>query len=56
MIEYRALADKGSLALSIYLPIMSNPVYAKPGRSQDNVRENLSATGRNFGFTSQDDR
>jgi len=26
------------------------PVYAKPRLSQVNVRQNLSATGRNFGF------
>jgi len=32
------------------------PVYAKPRPSQDNVRQNLSATGRNFGFTCHNDR
>jgi len=31
-------------------------VYAKPRLSQVNVRQNLSATGRNFGFTCHNDR
>jgi len=31
-------------------------VYAKPRLSQVNVRQNLSATGRNFGSTCHNDR
>jgi len=31
-------------------------VYAKPRRSQFNVRQNLSATDRNFGFTCHNER
>jgi len=30
-------------------------VYAKPRPLQVNVRQNLSATGRNFGFTCHND-
>ena len=30
-------------------------VYAKPCLSQVNVEQNLSATGRNFGFTCNND-
>jgi len=30
-------------------------VYAKPRLSQVNVRQNLSATGRNFGFVCHND-
>ena len=34
---------------------MYNAVYAKPRLSQVNVRQNLSATGRNFGFVCHND-
>jgi len=32
------------------------PVYAKPRLSQVNVRQNLSATGRNFGFVGHNNK
>jgi len=37
-------------------PFREPTVYAKPHLSQVDVRRNLSATGRNFRFTCQNDK
>jgi len=40
----------------IQCKISSRSIYAKPHLSQDNVKQNLSVTGRNFGPTCHNDR
>jgi len=53
------MGTKGLIPKSILMLLVTPDtmlVYAKPLLSQVNVRQNLSATGRNFGFTCRKDR
>jgi len=47
--------NKRGHVVKTYLLLLFRPVYAKPRLLQVNVRQNLSATGRNFGFTCHND-